>query len=101
MSGLGLIKTSQSSACCRWDLLSSSIAFRTAFEEGDASSYEISEEEYAGSDDEYLWVDRLLNTLAVVMQWLQPLLTVNNCDNFVSNLLSKVTPVSVTTLHTP
>ena len=63
---------------------------RTAFEEGDHSSYEITESEYSVSDDEYLWVDRLLNTLAIVLQWFQPLLTMNNYDSLVFNLLAKV-----------
>ena len=66
------------------------MACRTAFEEGDHSSYELNEAEYAASDEEYLWVDRLLNALAIILQWFQPLLTMNNYDSLVSNLLSKV-----------
>ena len=66
------------------------LACRTAFEEGDHSSYEITDSAYGVSDDEYLWVDRLLNTLAIMLQWFQPLLTMNNYDSLVSNLLAKV-----------
>lgn len=56
----------------------------------DNSNYEISEAEYTAIEDDYLWVNRLLNTLAIVLQWFQPLLTVNNYDNLVNNLLTKV-----------
>ena len=63
---------------------------RGAFEEVDACSYELSEAEYAGSEADYSWVDRMLNTLAATFQWLQPLLTPGNYDVLVPSLLEKV-----------
>ena len=64
--------------------------YRGAFEEVDACSYELSEAEYAGSEADYSWVDRMLNTLAATFQWLQPLLTPGNYDALVPSLLEKV-----------
>ena len=68
---------------------------RGAFEEVDACSYELSEAEYAGSEADYSWVDRMLNTLAATFQWLQPLLTPGNYDALVPSLLEKVLSLSL------
>ncbi len=63
---------------------------RGAFEEVDACSYELSESQYADSEGDYSWVDRMLNTLAATFQWMQALLTAGNYDALVPSLLEKV-----------
>ena len=72
--------------------VASSMQYRDPFEEVDRSNYEMSDTEYAAIEAEATWVDSLLNMLAAILQWLQPLLTAGNHDRLISLLMEKVGP---------